>query len=286
MASDSPRARRFLQVDVFSDQPTQGNGLAVVVDAEGLSTAQMQAFAAWTNLAETTFLLPPEDLAADYRVRIFTPTKEMLFAGHPTLGSCISWLHCGGTPRRAGVVVQDCAIGLVEIDVSGAEPAFVGPPTAIRPMEAARRDRLQAAMQLDAAAVKQVICLDNGPKWDLFELHSAAAVLAVEATLVSSKEHNGLALIGAHADGAECAYEVRNIAPSSGMVEDPITGSLNAAIAHWLAAEGRLPAEMTVAQGTAINRAGRVRYARGAEDPAQVLIGGAVNVLIDGQVTL
>lgn len=286
MPSDNRRARRFLQVDVFSDQPTQGNGLAVVVDAEGLSTAQMQAFAVWTNLAETTFLLPSEDPAADYRVRIFTPTKEMLFAGHPTLGSCMSWLHCGGTPRRAGVVVQDCAIGLVEIDVSGAEPAFVAPPTAIRPMKAAQRDRLQAAMQLDAAAVKQVICLDNGPKWDLFELHSAAAVLAMDASLVSSKEHNGLALIGAHPDGTECAYEVRNIAPSSGMIEDPITGSLNAAIAHWLAAEGRLPAEMTVAQGTAIRRAGRVRYVRGAADPRQVLIGGAVNVLIDGQVTL
>lgn len=286
MPDNTPRSRRFLQVDVFSNQPTQGNGLAVVVDAEGLSTAQMQAFAAWTNLAETTFLLPSEDPTADYRVRIFTPTKEMLFAGHPTLGSCMSWLHCGGTSLHAGVVVQDCAIGLVEIDVSGPDPAFVAPPTRIHPMEAARQDRLQTAMKLDPSVVKQVICLDNGPKWDLFELHSAAAVLAVDATLVSSEEHNGLALIGAHPDGAECAYEVRNIAPSSGMVEDPITGSLNAAIAHWLAAEGRLPAEMTVAQGTAIRREGRVRYARRAEDPEQVLIGGSVNGLIDGHVIL
>ncbi|CUH82835.1 PhzF family phenazine biosynthesis protein [Thalassovita mediterranea] len=281
--SPRPRPRRFLQVDVFCDQPAKGNGLAVVVDADGLSTQQMQDFAAWTNLAETTFLLPPEDPAADYRVRIFTPAKEMRFAGHPTLGSAISWLHCGGVPRDAGRLMQECDIGLVEVDLSAKHPAFVAPPTEIIPMPEAERDRLIAAMQIDPAWVKNTICLNNGPAWNLFELHDAGQVLAVNASLTHSPDHAGLSLIGAHPTNAPCAYEVRNIAPSSGMVEDPITGSLNAAIAHWLAATDRLPDQMTVAQGTAINRPGRVSYRKRGDE---VLIGGAVNVLIDGQVTL
>ncbi|MCG7493868.1 PhzF family phenazine biosynthesis protein [Thalassobius sp. Cn5-15] len=277
------RTRRFLQVDVFCDQPAKGNGLAVVVDADGLSTQQMQDFAAWTNLAETTFLLPPENPAADYRVRIFTPTKEMRFAGHPTLGSAISWLHCGGAPCDAGRLMQECDIGLVEVDLSTTHPAFVAPPTEITPMPEAERARLIAAMQIDPAWVKNTICLNNGPAWNLFELQDAAQVLAVDASLTRSPDHAGLSLIGTHSAGEPCAYEVRNIAPSSGMVEDPITGSLNAAIAHWLAATDRLPDQMTVAQGSAIGRPGRVNYRKRGD---QVLIGGAVNILIDGQVTL
>jgi PhzF family phenazine biosynthesis protein len=277
------RPRRFLQVDVFCDQPAKGNGLAVVVDADGLSPQQMQDFAAWPNLAETTFLLPPDDPAADYRVRIFTPTKEMRFAGHPTLGSAISWLHCGGVPRDSGRLMQECDIGLVEVDLSTTHPAFVAPPTEITPMPEAERARLIAAMQIDPAWVKNTICLNNGPAWNLFELQDAAQVLAVDASLTRSPDHAGLSLIGTHSAGEPCAYEVRNIAPSSGMVEEPITGSLNAAIAHWLAATDRLPDQMTVAQGSAIGRPGRVNYRKRGD---QVLIGGAVNILIDGQVTL
>ena len=129
-------ARRFIQCDVFSSVPAKGNGLAVIVDAEGMSDEDMQGFAAWTNLAETTFLLPPEEEQADYRVRIFTPKREMLFAGHPTLGSCMSWLHTGGSPKQAGIVRQQCAIGLVEIDVSGPRPAFTAPPTKVEPLPA------------------------------------------------------------------------------------------------------------------------------------------------------
>lgn len=278
--------RRFIQTDVFSSNPTFGNGLAVVVDGDGLTTAQMQAFAAWTNLAETTFLLPPTDPAADYRVRIFTTQKEMLFAGHPTLGSCMAWLHNGNRPATEGLVRQECAIGIVDIDISGDHPAFVSPPTKSAPMPEAEQTRLIAAMGIDASQVKTAVVLDNGPIWNLFELRSAADVLAVDASRVRWPEHQGLSLFGAHPAGAECQFEARNIAPSSGMIEDPITGSLNAAIACWLLSENRLPDAATSAQGTNIGRTGRVFYRKSAAYPGKVLIGGAVNVLIDGTLDL
>ena len=128
------RKRKFIQCDVFSPVPTQGNGLAVIVDAEGLSDEQMKVFAAWTNLAETTFILPPEDPLADYKLRIFTPTGEMPFAGHPTLGGCAAWLHTGGVPQQKGLVRQECGVGIVDIDISSSSFAFVAPPTKIAPL--------------------------------------------------------------------------------------------------------------------------------------------------------
>lgn len=278
--------RRFIQTNVFSSDPTFGNGLAVVVDGDGLTTEQMQAFAAWTNLAETTFLLPPADPAADYRVRIFTTQKEMLFAGHPTLGSCMAWLHAGNRPAIDGRVRQECAIGIVDIDITGTHPAFVSPPTKSSPMPEAEQTRLIAAMGIDPAQVKTAVVLDNGPIWNLFELTSAADVLAVDASRVRWPEHQGLSLFGAHPAGSECQYEARNIAPSSGMNEDPITGSLNAAIACWLLSQNRLPEAAIAAQGTNIGRTGRVFYRQSAAYPGKVLIGGAVNVLIDGTLDL
>ena len=142
------KQRRFIQCDVFSPRPTQGNGLAVVVDGEGLTGEQMQRFAAWTNLAETTFLLPPSDPAADYQVRIFTPRNEMLFAGHPTLGSCAAWLHCGGRAQTPGIVRQQCPIGIVDIDVAQKPFAFVAPPTKINPLGAAQRQAITAALDI------------------------------------------------------------------------------------------------------------------------------------------
>lgn len=276
--------RRFLQVDVFSPVPARGNGLAVVVDADGLSDDAMQRFAAWTNLAETTFLLPPTDPAADYRVRIFTPTREMPFAGHPTLGSCAAWLHAGGRPRSPGRVLQQCGVGLVPVRVDGGGRfAFDAPPTRVRPMQAELRDAIVSALSIPPSAILRTAELDNGPVWQVFELASADAVLALDASRVRWPAFRSIGVIGPHPNGAEADWEVRMLAPSSGMSEDPITGSLNAAIARWRHAEGRLPGVTRVAQGTAIGRSGRVSV---EPDGEAVWIGGQVHVLIAGTLAL
>jgi PhzF family phenazine biosynthesis protein len=277
------RQRRFIQTDVFASEPTKGNGLAVVVDAEGLTDAQMQAFSTWTNLAETTFLLPPTHAQADYRVRIFTPSREMPFAGHPTLGSCAAWLHCGGVPRAKTCVIQECAIGLIEIDQSGDTPAFVAPPTQVDPMPQDVLDHLLRQMQIDPAVVRNAALLNNGPSWQVLELRSAEDVLAINSGTVQWPEHRGVSVFGAHPTEHECDYEVRNLSPSSGMSEDPITGSLNAAVAIWMQKQGRLTRDLIMAQGTAIGRKGRVSIRSRAD---AVLIGGHSQVVIDGHVTL
>ena len=279
-------ARRFIQCDVFSPVPTQGNALAVVVDGQELSDDQMRLFAAWTNLAETTFLFPPDDPAADYRVRILTPSREMPFAGHPTLGSCAAWLHTGGKPREPGIVRQERGVGIVEIDISQEnELAFTAPPTAIQPMDPEQLETIIETLEIPRGAILHTTHLDNGPVWQVLQLDSAEAVLAVDSSRVRWPAFKYIGLIGAHSSGAECDYEVRMLAPSSGMSEDPITGSLNAAIAHWMQSEGRLPAPITVAQGTAIGRHGRVSIRPGTNSN-DIQIGGQVHILIQGTVRL
>ena len=277
-------SRRFLQVDVFSPVPVRGNALAVVLDSEGLSDAAMRAFAAWTNLAETTFLLPPEDPSADYRVRILTPTREMPFAGHPTLGSCMAWLHAGGQPTQPGTVRQECGVGIVEIDLSGERPAFIAPPTRIAPMADVDLAGLVAVLGLDADAVVRSAVLDNGPVWQAIELTDAAGVLGARADGVGWPEHRPIGLIGAHPPGAECTHEVRMLAPSSGMSEDPITGSLNAALAHWHLALGELRGDRLIAQGTCIDRVGRVHVLPDPAVDGRVRIGGDVHIVVEGHV--
>ncbi len=279
------RKRRFIQCDVFAPTPTRGNGLAVVVDGDGLSDAEMQAFAAWTNLAETTFLLPPGEARADYRVRIFTTVREMPFAGHPTLGSCAAWLHAGGVPREAGIVRQQCNIGIVEIDVT--EPAcfaFTAPPTAIRPLAKDLLERISTALEIPIEAVVASAELDNGPVFQVLQLADADAVLALDASCVRWPDFRSIGVVGPHAAGAECDYEVRMLAPSSGMSEDPITGSLNSALAHWLEARGLLERPLVIAQGTQIGRHGRVYVA--PRPGGEIAIGGQTHVLIDGTVLL
>ena len=278
--------RRFVQCDVFAARPTLGNGLAVVVDGEGLSDARMQGFAAWTNLAETTFLLPPTDARADYRVRIFTPAREMPFAGHPTLGSCAAWLATGGTPRDGGVVHQECGVGVVEIDLAGEVPAFVAPPTSIGPLPDEDLRRVLSALAIPPEAVVRSARLDNGPVWQVLELRGADEVLAVDASRVRYPAFRSIGLMGPHPEGAECDFEVRNLAPSSGMIEDPITGSLNAALACWMRSEGRLKPALTIAQGTSIGREGRVFVRADPSDDGRVLIGGRSHVVIEGTVEL
>lgn len=279
------KKRRFIQCDVFSPTPIQGNGLAVVVDATGLTDAQMRLFAAWTNLAETTFLLPPDDPVADYKVRIMTPTREMPFAGHPTLGSCAAWLHTGGIPKQPGVVRQECGVGIVDIDISGETHAFIAPPTTITPLPEQQLQAIIDALAISPNAILHTAHLDNGPVWQVLQLASAEQVLAVNAARVSWPTHKYIGLIGQHPAGSECDFEVRMLAPSSGMSEDPITGSLNAAIAHWLHAEGRLTQAVTVAQGTNINRHGRVSI-RPDSQSNNILIGGDTHIIIDGTVML
>lgn len=278
--------RRFIQADVFTAEPSKGNGLAVVVESDDLTDEQMQQFAAWTNLAETTFLLPPTNPAADYRLRIFTTAREMLFAGHPTLGSCAAWLHCGGKARNEGKVIQECAIGLVEIDMTSAVPAFVAPQTKVAPMGARAKSDLCAALRIDMSRVRRTAVLENGPIWNVLELVSAEDVLAIDSSLVRWPDYVGVSVIGPHADGADCDFEVRNLSPSSGMSEDPITGSLNAALARWMWSEGRLTRDLTIAQGTCLGRSGRVFVRAPRDGSDRVLIGGHSHIVIDGTVTL
>ena len=277
--------RRFIQCDVFTSVPTRGNGLAVVVDGEGLSDEAMQAFAAWTNLAETTFLMAPTTEAADYKVRIFTPKREMLFAGHPTLGSCASWLRAGGKSQSEGVVRQECGVGIVDIDVSGGVPAFAAPPTTIAPLPPDKLAAITSALGLSHERILRTVQLANGPVWQVLELASAADVLAADSSKIRYPEFVGIGLIGAHPPGAECQYEVRMLAPSSGMSEDPITGSLNAALTQWMYGSGHWHDPVTVAQGTCLGRQGRV-FIRRDDSTGIVWIGGHTRILIEGTLTL
>ncbi len=278
------KARRFIQCDVFTSTPTKGNALAVVVDGDGLSDEQMQTFARWTNLAETTFLMKPTNEEADYKVRIFTPVREMPFAGHPTLGSCIAWLKSGGTPKDPAIVKQECGVGIVEIDMSGDAPAFTAPPTEINPMRAEEKARIMERLGLHDDQVLATAELNNGPVWQVLELDSDKSVLDVDSSLVRWPEFKAIGLIGKSPENSTIDFEVRMIAPSSGMSEDPITGSLNAAIAHWFKQTGRLQKPLLIAQGTKIGRTGRVSIKTNPQGDIQ--IGGEVHILIDGKVQL
>ena len=252
------RLRPFAQVDVFSAEAYRGNPLAVVLDAEGLDTAVMQQFANWTNLAETTFLLPPTDPGADYRVRIFTGSEEFPFAGHPTLGSAHAWLEAGGTPRQDGIVVQECAAGLVRVKRDGGRLAFAAPPlTRSGPVAAPDLARIAAGLRLPQEALLDASWLVNGPEWIGVLLESAAQVLAIRpdyAAMAGLK----VGVIGPHPAGSDVGFEVRTFIPGDAAAEDPVTGSFNAGAAQWLIGTGRAPGSYLAAQGTVLGRAGRV----------------------------
>ncbi len=275
--------RRFHQLDVFTAVPLEGNPLAVVHDAQGLDDERMAAFARWTNLSETTFLLPPTDPAADYRVRIFTPGGELPFAGHPTLGSCHAWLAAGGVPRAAGMVVQECGVGLVRIRRSGSRLAFAAPPLRRSgPLDEALVQRIAAGLGVARADVLQHQWVDNGPGWCAVMLRSAAQVLALRPDFAQLAELN-LGVLGAQPPGHEARWEVRAFVPGLGVPEDPVTGSLNAGLAQWLIAAGLAPRSYVAAQGAALGRDGRVFV---AQDGDAVWIGGDVARCIEGTVEL
>jgi PhzF family phenazine biosynthesis protein len=291
----STRTVQFKQVDVFTSVPFKGNPLAVIFDAEGLSTERMQAIARWTNLSETAFLLPPTDTRADYRVRIFTTAVELPFAGHPTLGSAHALIDAGFTPKSPGRLVQECGVGLVMLaERGGGEWAFAAPPASIAPLTGAQHSRLAAALapaELDAAAPPAAV--NNGAPWLVVRVRDAAQCLALSlqdearATvrrLVEDVGAHGIAVYGPHAPGGPATFELRTILLGAENIEDPVTGSANAALATLLTEQGKRPGPAyTVRQGTALGRDGRVSVTyddRMSGSP--VWIGGRSVTVIDG----
>ncbi|MES2941164.1 MAG: PhzF family phenazine biosynthesis protein [Pseudomonadota bacterium] len=285
------KQRPFKQVDVFTQLPYRGNPLAVVLDGTGLSTEEMLHFTTWTNLSEATFLLPPTDPEADYRVRIFSPGREMPFAGHPTLGSCHAWLEAGGTPKGEHVV-QECGIGLVKIRRDTERLAFAAPPLR-KSGPLAEQDVALIARGLGVPrdAIVQHAWCDNGPNWRGVLLRSAEEVLALkpDASILAGLD---IGVVGparkigviAPQAGDDVAFEVRAFFPgNSGMAEDPVTGSLNAGLAQWLIGAGLAPERYVAAQGTALARAGRVHVERQGDD---IWIGGASVTCVEGTVLL
>jgi PhzF family phenazine biosynthesis protein len=274
---------RFTQVDVFTAQPLKGNPLAVVHSADSLSDAQMQAFARWTNLSETTFLLQPTDLAADYRVRIFTPGSELPFAGHPTLGSCHAWLQAGGTPRTRGMAVQQCGAGLVRIRLNGELAAFAAPPVQMGEIDDALLSATLAALGLRREQLRASQWLHIGPKWLGLLLDSAESVLAIEPDHAALKTLADVGVVGPYAPGGECQFELRAFAPADGVPEDPVTGSLNAGVAQWLIGAGIAPARYLASQGQRLGRAGRVSI---EQEGRTVWVGGHSVSCVRGELSL
>lgn len=273
----------FTQVDVFTDQALRGNPLAVVHGADGLSDAQMQAFAQWTNLSETSFLLQPSDPAADYRVRIFTPGGELPFAGHPTLGTCHAWLGAGGQPRARGIVVQQCGVGLVRIRLNGERAAFAAPPLQMESVDESTLHGVLLALGLRPDQVRASQWLNNGPRWLGLLLDSADTVLAIEPDHSALKTLPKVGIVAPHAPGSECQFEVRAFAASIGVPEDPVTGSLNAGLGHWLIATGVAPSRYVASQGQRLGRAGRVSI---EQDGHTLWVGGHSVSCIRGELVL
>lgn len=274
----------FQQVDVFTAEPLKGNPLAVVIGADGLPDKTMAAFARWTNLSETTFLLEPTKPGADYHVRIFTPERELPFAGHPTLGSCHVWLASGGKPK-SDEIVQECGVGLVRIKRDGARLAFSAPPLIrFEPVEAKILDQIARGLRIDRAAIRNSHWIDNGPGWVAVMLATRAEVLALEPdypTLLGL-ELGVIAPWDPARDGADAQFEVRAFIPPLAS-EDPVTGSLNAGLAQWLIGAKLAPDAYVASQGTKLGRAGRVHVQKSGTD---IWIGGDIVTCIEGSVTL
>ena len=285
-----PIQRRFRQVDVFTTTPYTGNPVAVVLDGDGLTTEEMERFARWTNLSEATFVLPPRDADADYRVRIFTsasPTAarsaaELPFAGHPTLGTCHAWLSASGAPKRDDVVVQECGAGLVPVRPGAAGLAFAAPPL-IRsgPVDEPLVQHIASLLRIDRADVVDAAWAANGPAWVAVLLPSAGAVLALEPGFVDLD----LGVVGPCPPGSAAAFEVRAFFPRNGATaEDPVTGSLNASLAQWLLGSGRASAPYVAGQGTVLGRSGRIHISR--DDDGTIWVAGGTITCVSGHVAL
>jgi PhzF family phenazine biosynthesis protein len=275
------RSFRFTQVDVFTERALKGNPLAVVHGADGLSDDEMQAFAQWTNLSETTFLLQPTDPAADYRVRIFTPGGELPFAGHPTLGSCHAWLQAGGTPRVRGMVVQQCGVGLVRVRQGDGIAAFAAPALRMEPVDDGLLGEVLQAIGVPREKLRAAQWLDNGPKWLGLLLDSADTVLAIEPDHQALKHLAKVGVVGPHPAGHEAQFELRAFVSIVGIPEDPVTGSLNAGVAQWLMSTGVAPSRYVASQGERLGRDGRVML---EHDGRTLWVGGHSVSCIRGEV--
>ena len=292
--------RPFRQVDVFTSEPTFGNPVAVVLDAEGMTDTEMAQFANWTNLSETTFVLPPIDSGADYRVRIFTPGSELPFAGHPTIGTCHAWLETGGVPKAEGTVVQECGVGLVALQQKDGRLAFAAPPLVrAGPVSEEQLEPVCAVLDIDRSEIIDAQWADNGPGWIAVMLADADAVLALQPNF-SAVEGHDVGVVGQYPvgvvgpaktgvsgpanDGEDFAIEVRAFFRAGGQAaEDPVTGSLNAAIAQWLLGNGTLEAPYVARQGTALGRRGYVHIDRA---DGEIWVGGDAVSVLAGDVTL
>ena len=311
MIAATPHQRPFMTVDVFTATPYKGNPVAVVLDATGLDEAQMQAFARWTNLSETTFVLPPTPegraQGADYRVRIFTPAAEMPFAGHPTLGTCHAWLQHGGQPQSADHIVQECAKGWITIQRSADGLAFANPSTRALPLPANLHE-IYAALGITTEQVVDAAYMDNGPHWLCLLLDEPDTVLGLEPDLARLKalghkvgvaalyqDNDAVPLIGRACREAEAfATGLRNSLPQSAQlevrafsttgVEDPVTGSLNGSLAVWLTEQGHLPAPYMANQGACVGRDGWVVITQDAQQ--QLWVGGQTVTCVQGTVSL
>ena len=296
------RQRLFKQVDVFTTEPYRGNPLAVVLDGSGLDTEAMQRFTDWTNLSEATFVLPPTPEAraagADYRVRIFCPGRELPFAGHPTLGSCHAWLQAGGQPQQRGRVVQECGVGLVTLKMDGTRLAFAAPPLLTSgPLDEQDVALIARGLKVARSDIVAHAWCDNGPRWRGVLLRSAEQVLALQpdAAVLAGLDvgvvgpRGKVGVVGktgldVGAESEAIAFEVRAFLPGhSGMIEDPVTGSLNAALAQWLIGAGIAPPRYVASQGTALGRAGRVHV---AQEGDAIWVGGDTVTCVDGTVLL
>lgn len=288
------KRRAFQQVDVFTQTPYRGNPLAVVLDGSELRTEEMQAFTDWTNLSEATFLLPPTSPEADYRVRIFCPGRELPFAGHPTLGTCHVWLRSGGIPKR-DYVVQQCEVGLVKIRREGLRLSFAAPPLRRKgPLPPEEVERIARGLGIPQTDILHHAWCDNGPNWRGVMLRSAEQVLSIlpDAAVLAGLDvgvvgpRGNVGVIEPSEYAQECAFEVRAFFPSTGggIAEDPVTGSLNAAIGQWLIEAGLAPSRYVASQGTALQRSGRVYVER--DDSSQVWVGGSTVTCIEGSVLL
>lgn len=269
-------------MDVFTAIPYRGNPVAVVLDGSGLSTSQMQDFADWTNLSETTFVLPPAAAGADYRVRIFTPSLELPFAGHPTLGTCHAWLEAGGVPKQPGTIVQECGAGLVGLRRTEGGLAFAAPPL-LRdgPVADDLLGQIASVLRIDRSGIVDASWADNGPGWVAVLLDSADAVLALKP----GETDLDLGVVGPYPPGAPAAFEVRAFFPKGGVTtEDPVTGSLNASLAAWLLRTGRATAPYVASQGTVLGRSGRVHIS--LDDAGTIWVAGGTVTCVTGQVEL
>jgi PhzF family phenazine biosynthesis protein len=274
--------RRFRQVDVFGVDSYDGNPVAVILDSEGLTDKELSAISAWTNLSECTFLLPPTEPTADYRVRIFSLKTELPFAGHPTLGTACAWLDAGGVPSQPGLIIQECIAGLVPIRIEDDLLAFSAPPR-IRsgPVEATILDAVIEILGIERDQVVNSEWLDNGPGWVGILLDSAESVLKIRPNASAHPGRWDIGVIGAHAAGSESAFELRAFFTegSEPLREDPITGSLNASAAEWLLSKNRATAPYIASQGSAIGRNGRIHI---SEADGKIWVGGKTKVVLSG----